>query len=194
MPAGQEAVLIRNEDDFPVDLAELLQRGDSVGITSAAYRSTVTIMRPPNQTAYTAGDVVGSSSSAVLEFTNIGPYGAAILITSATIECDLTAVPTGMSGFLLTFFSSPPPSQLADNAVFDATVADRPYRIGKQLSIGFPALEVAGSHTLYDGVDGINRQVRLTSTSLWAYLSTVGGYTPAANAEVYSVQLHAVAV
>ena len=54
----------------------------AAGIVSAGFRSTVTITRPSNTTAYTAGDVVGDTGgSAILTLSSMGPNGGYIFRT-----------------------------------------------------------------------------------------------------------------
>lgn len=150
-----------------------------------AYKSQVTITRPANVTAYTAGDVVGGA----ITFEGAGPTGGNGLITAADLRIDVTAIPAGMTSFRLHLYSLTPPSALADNAVWDLPAGDRASYLG-YIDLGSPA--DVGS-TLFVQVDQVNKPVRLgSSQNLFGYLVTNGGFTPAANSEVYSATLHAV--
>jgi len=162
--------------------------GGIVGGGGAGYSVVVTLTRPNNSTPYTAGDVVGAAAAA-LTFPNMGPAGGEIMITSATLEIDVAAVPSGMTGFTLRLYNITPPSALADNAVWDLPSGDRASYLG-HINLGTPA--DLGS-TLRISADGINKQVKLAGTSLFAYLCTDGGYTPTANA-VKVISVHAVAL
>jgi hypothetical protein len=156
----------------------------------SALLSSVSITRTADTNAYTAGDVIGAAtgSTAAVEFVNIGqPSGDRdILITSAELEIDASAIPSGMTSFNLYLYSVTPPSALGDNAAFDIPSGDRASFVGK-IGLGTPVDE--GS-TLYVAVDGINKQVRAASRSLFGYLVTVGAYTPA-SATVHKITLHA---
>ncbi|ASS56897.1 hypothetical protein [Rhizobium leguminosarum] len=163
----------------------------SVDQKSTAHDVVVTLTRPANVTPYTAGDVVGQTAGGVLNFAAIGKAGGSILITRAELELDISALPVGMTSFRLYLYSSAPPSNLADNAAFTWTGTDRGPFLG-YIDLGAPVL--IGGGTLYCKVSGINEQYKLTGTDISAYLVTAGGYTPAANSEIYKVTLHSVDV
>jgi hypothetical protein len=152
-----------------------------------AYKSKPTVTRPANTTAYTAGDVVGGA----IEFADIGPYAGDILITTASLRINIAAIPSGMTSFTLHLYDITPPSALADNAAWDLPAGDRNNYLG-QINLGSPA--DLGS-TLRVQTDQVNTQVRLGgSYSVWGYLVTNGGFTPAGNSEVYVPTLHAVSL
>ena len=81
-----------------------------------------------------------------------------------------------------------PPSALADNAPWDLPSGDRSAFLGI-VQLGTP---VDLGSTLYVEANIINKQIKLAGTSLFGYLVTQTGYTPAANSEVYVNTLHAV--
>jgi hypothetical protein len=157
-----------------------------VNQTTAAYDIPLTITRPANTTAYSANDDVGGA----LTFANAGPSGATIMITGAQLELDISAIPSGMTSFRLYLYSATPPSALADNAAWDLPSGDRSSYLG-YIDLGTP---IDLGSTCYCEVFGLAKQIKLASTSLYGYLVTNGGYTSAANSEVYVVTLHAVAV
>jgi hypothetical protein len=152
----------------------------------AAFRSTPTVTRPANTTAYTAGDVVGGA----IEFANIGPAGSHILVTTADLAIDVSAVPSGMASMRLHLYDVTPPSALADNAAWDLPSGDRSAYLG-YIDIGTPA--DVGS-TLFVQATQLGQQFKLAtgSTSLFGYLQTIGAFTPAGNSEVYRPRLRAV--
>lgn len=152
-----------------------------------AYKSQPTVTRPANVTAYTAGDVVGGAITFEAMSSTIGRD---VIITSAALRIDVTAIPAGMTSFRLHLYSVTPPSALADNAAWDLPAGDRASYLG-YVDLGSPA--DVGS-TLYAQVDGVNKQIRLGSgeTSVYGYLVTNGAFTPAANSEVYVPTLHAI--
>lgn len=153
------------------------------------------ITRPANQTAYTAADVVGNAPagvSAVLPFANMGPVGGRILLTSVQMELDIASIPAGMTSFRLYLYNAPPPSAILDNGAWLLAAIDRSMFIG-YVDLGSPVLP-ASATVLYVETNIINKQIKLLSSTLYGYLVTAGGYTPAANSEVYTVTLHSVAV
>jgi hypothetical protein len=105
----------------------------------SALLSSVSITRTADTNAYTAGDVIGAAtgSTAAVEFVNIGqPSGDRdILITSAELEIDASAIPSGMTSFNLYLYSATPPGALGDNAAFDLSSGDRASFLGK-ISLG----------------------------------------------------------
>lgn len=163
----------------------LLRSGVGAGGASDGYGSPVTVTRPANVTAYTAGDVVGGA----IDLGVMGPNAGQVLITGGTLEIDVAAVPAGMTYFRLALYNVTPPSALADNAAFDIPAGDR------ASFLGFYTLQtpVDEGSTLWVEVN-TQKQVLLAGTHLFAYLVTATGYTPAANSEVYKVGLKAVAV
>lgn len=150
-----------------------------------AYKSQPTVTRPANVTAYTAGDVLGGA----IEFPTIGPFSGDIILTSAALRANITAIPAGMTSFRLHLYNVTPPSALADNAAWDLPDGDRAGYLG-YIDLGSPA-DVGA--TVFVQVDQVNKQVRLRGGySLFGYLVTNGGFTPAANSEVYVPELNAI--
>ena len=164
---------------------------DSVSVKSTAYDVAVSLTRTADTNAYAANDVLGAAtgSTAALTFASMGPSAGAIMITSAELEIDKAAVISGETSYKLYLYNVTPPSALGDNAAFDIPSGDRASFLGR-LELGTPVDE--GS-TLYVQTDGINKQIRLSGTSLFAYLVTTGAYTPA-SATVHKITLHAVAL
>ncbi len=151
-------------------------------LTPTSVRSAITVTRPANVTAYTAGDVVGG----VITFTNAALLSAAYLtVLGASVRYDVAAIPSGMTTFRLYLYDVTPPSALADNAAWDLPSGDR---ASFQGFIDLGSLEDLGS-TLFGQLDGLNRQIKTASTSLFGYLVTSTGWTPAANSETLVVTL-----
>ena len=148
----------------------------SLTVDGKAYRSTVTITRPSNTTAYTAGDVVGDTGgSAILTLSSIGPSGGYILIQSAVLIFSDISVPSGMGAFRVHLYSSSP-TAIADNAQFDLVSGDRAAYMGY---IDFSAPQDLGS-TIYTQLDYPGRLIKLAaaSTTLFAEIETRNAYTP----------------
>ena len=164
-PAGGDIGLQRRSDGSYASL-----------VTGGAYRSTVTITRPSNTTAYTAGDVVGDTGgSAIATVANVGPSGGFVLVQSISLVFSDSAVPSGMGAFRVHLYSASP-TAIADNAAFDLASGDRATYMG---FIDLPAPQDLGS-TLYTQTDYPGRLVKLAaaSTSLFVEIETRGAYTP----------------
>ena len=161
----------------------------NISQVSVAHDVAVTITRPANMTAYSAGDVVGGTLAAI-SFPAIGSSGGAIMITGAQLELDIAAIPSGMTSFRLHLYNVTPPSDLANNDAFNLPSGDRASYLGF-IDLGTP--EDLGA-TLYAEITNINKQVRLSGTGLFGYLVTNGAFTPAANSEAYKLTLHSVEV
>ena len=164
-PAGNDSVSRRRNDG-----------SYSIGVAGSAFRSTVTITRPSNTTAYTAGDVVGDTGgSAILTLSNIGPTGGFVLIQSAALIFSDSSVPSGMGAFRVHFYNASP-TAIADNAAFDLTSGERASYMGY---IDLSAPQDLGS-TIYTQMDYLGRLLRLgtTSSTLFAEIETRNAYTP----------------
>ena len=161
---------------IPLGTQIISDGGTTLTVDGKAYRSTVTITRPSNTTAYTAGDVVGDTGgSAILTLSSIGPSGGFILIQSAALIFSDSTVPSGMGAFRVHFFNATP-TAIADNAPFDLVSGDRTKYMGY---IDLSAPQDLGS-TIYTQVDYPGRLIKLAadSTTLYAEIETRGAYTP----------------
>ena len=143
--------------------------------------SLVTITRSANTTAYPANGVVGGAIS----FPAIAWNGADFIITSATLAINIAAIPAGMTSFRAYLYNVTPPSALADNAAWDLPAGDRAAYIG-YVDFGTP---VDLGSTLYVQSDGVNAQLKAASNTVFAYLVTIGAFTPAAST-VFTATLH----
>jgi hypothetical protein len=96
-----------------------------------------------------------------------------------------------MTSFRLHLYDNTPPSALADNAAWTFTAADRAVYLG-YIDIGSPALQ---GTALYCQVDAVNKQLEpgIGSVGIYGYLVTNGAFTPAANSEVYTPRIYALA-
>lgn len=168
------------------DSTEKIALVDANGTLRTANAAAVTITRPANQTPYNAGDALGAAAAA-LTFANVGPAaGGEVVIQSVQLEADIAAVPASQTSWVLYLYSVTPPSALADNAAWDLPAGDRASFLG---SVAISAMVDLGS-TLYIEMNNVGKQVTLASGSLFGYLVTVAGFTPAANSEVYKLTIH----
>jgi hypothetical protein len=159
----------------------------SLTVDGRAYRTTTTITRPSNATAYTAGDVVGDTGgSAIISLTAAGPSAGFVIIQSVSLVFSDSAVPSGMGAFRLHLYSASP-TAIADNAAFDLLSGDRATYMG---FIDLPTPADFGS-TLYTQTDYPGRLIKLgaASTTLFAELETRGAYTPV-SASTVSVRVN----
>ena len=105
---------------IPLGTQAVSDNNSSLTVDGKSYRTAVTITRPSNTTAYTAGDVVGDTSgSAIITLSSIGPSGGYVLIQSVSLVFSDASVPSGMGSFRLHFYSASP-TAIADNAAFAA--------------------------------------------------------------------------
>jgi hypothetical protein len=155
----------------------------------SGYSAAVSLTRTADANAYAAGDVLGAAtgSTAALTFASMGPSGGRIVISSVSLEVDLSSVPSGMTSFTLYLYNVTPPSATGDNGAWDLPSGDRASFLGK-IDLGTP---VDLGSTLYVEQTSVNKQIKLSGTSIFAYLVTTGAYTPASGT-VYKVTLHAV--
>lgn len=168
-----DGVEIKNDTGNPVPVSD---GASSLTVDGKAYRSTVSITRPSNTTAYTAGDVVGDTGgSAILTLTNAGPSGGFVIVQSASLVFSDSSVPSGMGTFRIHFYSAAP-TAIADNAAFDLASGERATYMGY---IELPTPQDLGS-TIYTQVDYPGRLLKLAaaSTSIFAEIETRGAYTP----------------
>lgn len=170
----------------------------SANVTSVqgfAYYPTVSITRPSNTTAYDAGDVIGiadagtpaNAGSAIHSLTAAGPSGGTVIIIASEFEIDVSAVPSGMNNFRLHLYNASP-TAILDNAAWDHAANDRTKYLGF-IDLGTP---VDQGSTLFVQAEQY-KPVKLAtgSTTLYAELVTVGGYTPTSGA-VKKITLHTI--
>jgi hypothetical protein len=164
-----------NKPNIPNELGDLYFPALQ-GVAGKSYRSTATITRPSNTTAYTAGDVVGDTGgSAIISLTSAGPAAGFVIVQSVSLVFSDSAVPAGMGAFRLHLYSAIP-TAIADNAAFDLLSGERATYMG---FIDLPTPSDFGS-TLYTQIDYSGRLIKLgaASTTLFAELETRAAYTP----------------
>lgn len=173
--------------------AWVIKTGAAGGGAGASRSVAVSLTRTNDTNAYNAGDVLGAAtdSTAALTFANIGPNGGEIMLTTAELEIDASGLISGEASYRLYLYNVTPPSALGDNAAWDLSSSngDRASFLG-YVDLGTP---VDLGNTLYVQTTQINKQVKLASSSLFAYLVTIGAYTPTAS-RVHKITLHAVAL
>lgn len=152
-----------------------------------ASESTVTITRPSNTTAYTAGDVMGiadsgtpaNAGSAIHTLTGVTASDRYVVLQEVQLLIHVASVPSGMAGFRVHFYNASP-TAILDNAAFDLVANDRAKWLG---AVDLPTPVDCGS-TLTTGVTYPGNVFKLASgsTSLYVQLETLGGFTPTSGA------------
>lgn len=134
------------------------------------------ITRPDNTTAYTAGDVFGTSPATNIEFANAYPEeGQHIYIVGAKIIYNSSSAIASMDSFTLHLFNSAP-TAIADNTAWSLVTADKDKYLGS-IEIDLPS---DLGDVLVSFLDNINIKRKLAdeSTTLYGQLVTNGGFTP----------------
>lgn len=164
---------VANADNAVGNPAYVALTGSNTGVSVSA-----TFTRPDNATAYAALDVVGTDPATNILFENVLPTtGGSFCIAKIGLEIDVSAVPSGMSGFVLYLYDSAP-TAIADNSPYNWPSADRTKRIGKIL---IPNPEDDGDTIYAHDIGGLfYGKLATGSTSLWGILKTIGAYTPTA--------------
>lgn len=153
---------------------------DSVTVKAASYSASATFT--PAAANHVAGDVNGGAQ----EFALAAAIGSRIMITGA--ELLIAGGTAEATAWTLYLFSVTPPSAVADDGAYTLPSGDRASFLGK-IPLGTAADEV---DTQWIETQGINKQIKLSGTSVFGYLVNGTALTPAAVA--HTVTLHAVAV
>jgi hypothetical protein len=141
------------------------------------YTSTSAVTRPNDTTPYDGLDVLGGTTSAPIEFTNIAPDGGGpTILLYASLLVSVGSLPTGLGQTRLHLYSSAP-TGIADNAAFNLPAGDRAKYLG-YITLGTP-LDLGD--TLFVEDDYLRKQVIATSSSLFAIAQTITGFTPSAS-------------
>lgn len=152
-----------------------IDNSNPIAVGFGAYSASATFT--PAAASHTAGDSVGVAA----EFALAAPSGSLLRIVNASM---LVAGGTNeTSTWRLYLFSVTPPSALADDAPFTLASGDRASFLGY---FDFAQLVDVGD-TLYIEATP-NKVIRLTGTSVFAYLVNLTTVTPAAIAR--TVRIH----
>lgn len=148
--------------------------------SKAGKESSATFTRPDDTNAYLALDVISDSTSSptVMTFSNVlANAGGMFAILSAKLEIDVSAVPSGTSGFRLHLYDTSP-TAINDNSPYNLPSGDRAKHLGAIL-LNNPS---DYGDTIWSDTEGINfvRKLAEGSTTLYGILVTIGAYTPTA--------------
>lgn len=160
------------------------------GPSGGAFLSTASFTRPADTIAYTAGDVIGSASSAILAFPVIGTPGGHIQLTTCGVSIGLTSIPSGMTSLTLHLYTAVP-AAISDNNAFVAVAGERDTYCGSLQFI--PA--VIGGGFLFNRQRYLGDHIKLAANSITLYgeLVTDSGFTPT-SATALTVALRCVAL
>ncbi len=159
-------------------------------IAAPGLNSRVSVTRPSNTNTYGAGDVLGPTGggTATMTFAFGAVSASNIMITSARLQRNVTAVISGETTYRLHFFNATQPGAQVDEDTFTVAAGDQAAYLGY---ITFPQIVDVGA-TLHSNLENINKQVKLgATTSLFGVLETVGSYV-AASASVLVVDVSAI--
>ena len=132
----------------------------------------------PAAAAYSANDIIGASGEFAFTFADgtAIPAGSVVRVLDSLLRIDATALQASEAGYQLQTYSATQPSAQADNDAWTLASGDlTTYRgamaIGTPVDLG-AALFVRTPFQDFD--------VRLTTSSLWARLQTLAGFTATA--------------
>lgn len=168
---------------FLSKLAESSSNSSSGG-GSTGYKSTATITRAANTTPYIAGDVYGG----LFELPNFAAAGGHVFLNSVRIIFNISSLPVGMAGFDLYLYNAVPTS-LSDNAAWSLPAGDRDKVLTpKGIYLDIATLATGGGSVVLSADNlGLQLQTAPGQTSVWGYLPTKSGFTPAANSETATI-------
>jgi hypothetical protein len=146
--------------------------------TLSAYSASATFT--PAAASHVAGDSIGVAQ----EFALLAPTGSRLRITSATLQINGGTIET--TAWRLHLYSSAPTVAYADDAAWDITLGDLAIYLGY---VDFAQVLDLGT-TLYIDVPNLNKQIKLTGTSVYGIL--VNGTTLTPQAVAHIVTLHTV--
>lgn len=154
--------------------------------------SLAAVIRPSNATPYTAGDVIGTAVTAVLEFADVARSagGSGMIMTALAIDSANKATQPSIELWLFTA----PLAVVVDNAPFIPTDAEMLTLVGiitlSSAKVGNAGVDGAGNLAILSDVVATPFQCAGGNTSLYGYLVVRNAYTPVAD-ETFTVKLTA---
>ena len=154
--------------------------------STVGYSASVTYT--PAAASHVAGDAHGAVGEFVLKDRMGAPpaTGSHLKIVSATLQINGGTIET--TAWRLHLYSATPPSAYADDAAWDIATNDLTIYLGY---VDISQVLDFGT-TLYIDMPNLNKQIKLTGTSVFGYL--VNGTTLTPQAVAHIVTLHCVAV
>lgn len=145
-------------------------------LATQAYQAQATFT--PAAASHVAGDVNGGAQ----EFALGAPAGAFVRIVSANLRINNATIET--TAWRLHLFGVTPPSALADDAAFLLPSGDLASYLGY---VDFAQVVDMGD-TLFIEATNIQKQIKLTGTSVFGYLVNGTTLTPGAVAHIVTLQ------
>lgn len=177
----------RGDTERPADLVKAVLAGAD-GSAVATRANPIPVLGPvgcyatasftPTAAAYLANDIMGASGEFAFTFADgtAIPAGSVVRILDSLLRIDATALQASEAGYQLQTYSATQPSAQADNDAWTLASGDLTTYRGA-MAIGTP-VDLGGAlfvRTPYQDFD-----VRLTTSSLWARLQTLAGFTATA--------------
>jgi hypothetical protein len=168
---------VANDTDVATGKPLPIQLRSSTGIALEAVSAAATFT--PAASSHTANDCVGAAQEFALGATS----GARVMLTSATLYIDNTAALA--TAWRLHLYNVTPSSAIADDAAWDFADADVAQYLG---FIDLPSTATDLGTNQFVQIDGLNKQIKLTGTSVFGYLQNLSTVTLTASA--HQVTLH----
>ena len=166
--------------------------GSSPIAVTPAFLFTSTITLAANTTFRAANTVFGGALQLVSSPAPIA--GQWVMITDIDIIFNFAVLPAGMAGFKFYAYGTTPPSAVPDNGAYSFPPVDRASIIYTDgLSIG-NAKDANGGGSVVLQQNNINTALKLTGTSFFAYLMTLGAFPPASASETATIRVRAIAL
>lgn len=172
LPAGV------SKDSIRAVYETLIGGGAASGIVASASFT-------PAAAAYSAADIMDVAKEFAFTMANgqAVPSGSLIRILSSIVKIDETAIISGETSYTLQLYSVTPPSAQADNAAWSLASGDLASYRGA-ISLGTPVDLGAACYVKSQCIDPVTGlagiDIKMTGTSLFGELVTVGGFTATA--------------
>lgn len=155
------------------------------GLGAGTSGITATASFTPAAAAYSAADIMDVAKEFAFTYSNGAaiPSGSLIRVLTTILKIDATALQASEGAYTLQCYGVTPPSTQADNDAWTLASGDLPSYKGS-ISIGTP---VDLGAALYVKSAGVDLDIKLTGTSLFAELQTVAGFTATAVARQVSL-------
>jgi hypothetical protein len=172
--------------ELPRPVVVVASDGDDLDARGAGITASADFT--PIAGAISANDVMGGSMEFAFTYADgtAIPAGSLIRILTAIVKIDATAVVSGETSYELQCYSVTQPSAQADNDAWTLASGDLLAYRGA-ISLGAP---VDLGAALYVKSPNIDLDIKLTTSSLWGRLRTLGGFTVPATPPVRQVLLY----
>lgn len=163
-----------------LDYSMLQMSGGGLWVKQAPQGASAAITFTPAASSHNAGDCVGAAGN----FASLGVSGSSIMITSATLYIDNTAALA--TAWRVHLYNVTPSSAIADDAAWDFADADVAQYLG---SFDLPSTATDIGTNQWAQADGINKQVKMSGTGLFAYLQCLSTVTTTATAHIVTINV-----